>query len=254
MDTDIEAEHSFAVHHLEALDYFIFSGKNIEIAHKDKDWNRLPPPIRKRYQTVIVSGIIRSAAFLEATANEMLRRISLSEDELLPRSGYQFHPRLRAMVGSKKAQALLNSRKPTLEKFDDLLADSGRRPIRRDEGIGQQAASALELRHQFVHYVPEMLSEGDVPSGADGVPKDVRWSNPFDSERIQMTPQDQFMSSKLVEWTAESCFGYAEEFFDRLDIESDISPNAQPLHQLVCDENPARPYVTVLDNLRHQYR
>lgn len=58
----------------------------------------------------------------------------------------------------------------------------------------------------------------------------------------------------MVEWAANTCFNYAEEFFDRLDIENDISGNAQPLEELYIDENPARPYIAVLESLRHQYR
>ena len=58
----------------------------------------------------------------------------------------------------------------------------------------------------------------------------------------------------MIEWAAESCFDYAEEFFDRLDIENDISLDAKPLSELYIDENPARPYISALESLEHEYR
>ena len=151
-------------------------------------------------------------------------------------------------------EGLITKHRPFFGKYDTILEEKDETKIDRGSGIGQQAKAANILRNHLMHGTPEYLAPDEVPEGARGLPKDVRWSNPFDSDEILMPSLNRCLGSKMIEWAADSCFAYTEEFFDRLDIENDISPNATPLSKLVIDEIPARPYVVVLDSLKHDYR
>jgi len=249
-EVTIKHEKSFVVHHLKAVDYFESTALDIETEYEEELWHDLPTDTREEYSICTTSGVIRSVAFLEATINEMIRRITVDESQ--PTSGYMIHPDLRTAVGPEKARELIQDRIPTLDKFDELLSDSGEKPIPTGEGIGQQTKAVIDLRNHFIHYESEMLPPDELPEEAGCLPKEVRWSNPF--ETGQMAPIDRCLGFKMIEWAIDSCFGYTEEFFDRLDIESDVSQNAQPVEALAIDENPARPYIVVLDELDHSYR
>ena len=248
-EVTIEHEKSFVAHHLKAVDYFESTARDIETEYEEELWHDLPTDTRDEYSICTTSGVIRSVAFLEATINEMIRRITVDEP---PTSGYMTHPQLRTTVDPEEARGLIQDRIPTLDKFDELLSDSGEKPIPTGEGTGQQTKAVIDLRNHFIHYESEMLPPDELPEAAACLPKEVRWSNPFETE--QMDPIDRCLGSKMIEWATDSCFKYAEEFFDRLDIESDISPDAQPLERFAVDENPARPYIVVLDQLDHSYR
>lgn len=249
----IEIRQSYVVNHLQAIDLFEFKAKNIELNHKKENWNEIPSDTNKRYATYSTSAITRCIAFLEATVNEMIRRITANESDLAG-GGYEIHPSLRAQANANKVKNLITNREPFFEKYDVILEEKGERAISQGHGIGQQAKAVNDLRNHLMHGIPELLAPNEIPKGAEGLPKEVRWSNPFDDDGISMAPLDRCLGSTMIEWAADSCFGYAEEFFDRLDIENDISSNATALSELVIDENPARPYVVALENLQHDYR
>lgn len=244
----IETRKSFVGEHLRAIDTFEIRTRKIEDEYGGKSWNEISSNIRTQHTTFSISGIIRSIAFLEANINEIIRRITMNLSNTY--SGYELHPRLRSKVSSDKAQELIEKRKPTLDKYDTILREFGEADISTGKGVGQDVQSIIELRNHLVHASPSMLPPDQPPE--EGIPKEVRWSNPFDTGN--MASLNRCLGLTMIEWVADSCFEYAEEFFDRIDIENDISPNAQPLKKLYVDENPARPYTVVLENLQHDYR
>lgn len=251
--TSIKIRQSYVVNHLQAIDIFEFKVRNIELTQKGNNWNEIPSETKKRYATYSTSAVTRCIAFLEATINEMIRRIIADESDL-GGGGYEIHPSLRAQADANRVRSLITDREAFFEKYDVILEEKGESAIPQGHGIGQQAKAVNDLRNHLMHGIPELLAPDEIPKGAEGLPREVRWSNPFDADDISMAPLDRCLGSTMIEWAADSCFEYAEEFFDRLDIENDISPNATPLSELVIDENPARPYVVALEGLQHDYR
>jgi hypothetical protein len=251
--TGIKIRQSYVVNHLQAIDIFEFKVRSIELTQKGNNWNEIPSETKQRYITYSTSAITRCIAFLEATVNEMIRRITASESDLAG-AGYEIHPSLRAQANANRVRSLVTDRKPFFEKYDVILEEKAKKSIPTGHGIGQQAVAVNDLRNHLMHGIPELLAPDKIPKGAEGLPKEVRWSNPFDADDISMAPLDRCLGSMMIEWAADSCFEYAEAFFDQLDIENDISPDATPLSELVIDENPARPYVVALEGLQHKYR
>lgn len=236
--------------HLMAIDHFEADAQDIEKENASEDWHSLSSESCSRYVTYSTSVVIRSVAFLEATINEMLRRVRAKGSP--GGTGYDTHPSLESDVGVSLAEDLIKDRESTFCKYDTVLDECGESEINRGHGAGQQAKMVVDLRNHLVHADPEMHPPDELPDQLTSLPRTVKWSNPF--ETGTEASLERCIGTTMIEWAAESCFDYAEEFFDRLDIENDISPAAVPLSNLYIDENPARPYVPVLESLDHDYR
>lgn len=236
-------------HHLQAIDFFESLAEDIETKHEGKIWTDLDTAVRRQYRIATTSSIIRAIAFLDATANEMLYRLATDSDDLID---FFTHPRLRRNISESEAQQLIKKQLPTLEKFDVVLSKSGCSKISRGEGVGQRTNYVVEFRNYLVHHEARPTPTDELPEKLSSLPRGVRFSNPFKTGPV--APVDKCLSTTTIAWAADTCFEYAEEFFNRLDIESDIPDDARSLDGLHTDVIPARPYVIGLDDLEHQYR
>ena len=125
--TSIEIRQSYVVNHLQAIDVFEFKVRSIELTQEGNNWNEIPSETKQRYVTYSTSSITRCIAFLEATVNEMVRRITASESDLAG-AGYEIHPSLRAQASGERVRSLVTNREPFFEKYE-VISQPKNKPI-----------------------------------------------------------------------------------------------------------------------------
>ncbi len=205
----------YSSYHLWAARHFTRLAKDIEDAHTGHSAFNIA------HRSYVTSAILSAVAFLEATTNELfqdaadvhpsyIKPLDARSTELL--AGLWNESEQRSVSGwsilDKYQVALLCCGKP--------LFDKGAIPF-------QDAKFAIKLRNTLIHYRPETQSQDNLTKLGAGLK-----SKHFPLNRLMSGSGNPFFPDHCLGagcsgWIVEAVQKFADEFFDRLQIE----PNYQ---------------------------
>lgn len=204
----------FSTHLLWTANHMAASARAIEAGAGDK------PCFDIEHRAYVLSSIIAIAAFLEAAVNELYQDAAdghgvTADGYLAPLAPPTIAALAAAWRGTDRGVKL-----NVLEKWQLLLALSGKPPLDAGAQPYQDARLVLHLRNALVHYKPEDLS-------ADDEHKNVaRLRGKFDDNRLMAgggNPwwPDHCLGFGCARWAAHSAVALA----DRVSGELGVRPN-----------------------------
>jgi hypothetical protein len=209
----------FSIIHIQAAAYYARQTGEMEQQYRntgaagapdERDWNIT------KHRFHVANTVISSAAFLEATINELFIDI-VDEGQRVHNHDPEFVRRVQ-MLHSEDA-GFLRPLSP-LEKYQvalgldgDARFDTGRQPY-------QDAFEVKRLRNALMYYTPQTIptlatSDDIEPALARALDTKGFDRNPLVGEGNAFFP-DQCFSYGCAEWVVESSIEFTNEFFDRI--------------------------------------
>ncbi len=160
-----------------------------------------------------------SVAFLESAINELFTD---SYDDYTHHIGALDDSLIAAMRAVRPSV----SRNRLEDKFALALRLAGREPMDRGAQPYQDFKLSLELRNQLVHWSPESALAGTADEAPGTRSHRVMQQlsgkgfdlNPFAAEGNAFFP-DKCLGAGCAEWMFRSCVLFADEFYERLELE-----------------------------------
>ncbi|WP_087863767.1 hypothetical protein [Comamonas thiooxydans] len=202
-----------SVNHLSAAAIFAKQCKEIEASARTA---QIGSDGFRQHTALVVSSVILSAAFLEATINELfsdcadehMRHIdpTLPAGNLMGRLWKKNVPRTAAYS--------------ILEKYEIALELNGKQNFALGASPYQDVKLLVELRNALIHFEPETV-DGPSDDGAAKVHKfEKRFAGKFPTNPLvkQGNPfyPDKLLGAGCAEWAVKSSLAFADEFFARL--------------------------------------
>ena len=177
-----------------------------------------------RHRGSVLSSIVMSAMFLEATVNELYQD---AHDDYTHEDAYvtPLDERTRRMM--KEAWATTQGRGlTTLDKYQLILACAGGAPLDRGAQPFQDAQLVVQLRNVLVHYQPEIIFVDD--------------THRLEEKLRGKFPENSLMARSGNPWWPSKCLGAgaamwaarsACAFADRVMADLGLRPNYQRMRE-----------------------
>lgn len=174
----------------------------------------------REHNACVVTSVMLSVAFLEATINELWADCHEGFDSR----------RLQGIQGHKVMAALWKSaslkRATMLEKYELVLELNAKPELPKGTNPYQGVKLLVELRNALVHYEPETILNfsDDLEKGAEHkFEKKLRGL--FEPNKLMTGAGNPFYPDKVLGagcagWAVASAVAFADAFFDRLGISS----------------------------------
>lgn len=206
-----------SISHLLAASIFANKSKLIEDEYK---FDTISQSEKHEHQAFVVSSIIMSAAFLEATINEIFSDcLESNTDERIKKiPNHSLMARLWELKIPRTASySILEKYQIALELNNLAQIESGSQPF-------QDAKLLIELRNALIHFEPETIKSTALEEKADPHKFEKRFSGKVSSSKVT-GPGNPFYPDKLLGvdcaiWAVKSAINFADEFFNRISIES----------------------------------
>ena len=166
----------------------------------------------------MLSAIVSSVVFLEASINEMM---SAAEEVTAPVEWGLTRAELTLLhsmwrLGTDKA--------PVLRKYETALVLLGKLPLESDRNPSQDAGLLVKLRNDLVHYKPEWIAEERAAVAAVQKP-DIwfsRLSERFASNPLAHPSMPYYPSGMLghgcAAWSVQTALAFSRAFYERAGI------------------------------------
>ncbi|EPD43268.1 MULTISPECIES: hypothetical protein [Delftia] len=215
MSINISMRHYLSIQHLLASALFSKQCQELEATAFLTPFDSIE---RTRHKSYAISSIMVSAAFLEATINELFADCAdgHSTARLSPLPA-------RGLMGRLWARSIPRTAAyPILEKYDIALELNDKEPF--DPGINpyQDAKLLTELRNALIHYEPETIVAigGDETRKPHKFEKRLRGKFALNSLTGAGNPfyPDKVLGAGCAEWAVKTAVDFTDAFFGRLGI------------------------------------
>ena len=213
MSITISMRHYLSISHLSAASLFAKQCRDIE---SSAGATPLDSQERRQYNAYVVSSVILSTAFLEATINELFsdcadehhtkKIAALQAQNLMGRLWKKGIPRTASYS--------------ILEKYEIALELNNKPAIDQGANPYQDAKLLVELRNALIHYEPETV----ISHSGHEAPKPHKFEKRF-SGKFDINPltglgnpfyPDKLLGSGCALWAVAAAVAFTDEFFHRL--------------------------------------
>lgn len=209
----ISMRHYLSISHLSAAALFAQQGKEIEAT---AETTPIDSPQRRQHNAYAVSAVIVSAAFLEATINEIFSDCSdaHSTDRIasLP---------ARALMGRLWKKGIPRTASYSiLEKYEIALELNGKPAFNAGISPYQDVKLLIELRNALIHYEPETIvshseHEATQPHKFEKRLKGKFPINPLTGFGNPFYP-GKVLGAGCAKWAVSAAVAFTDEFFQKL--------------------------------------
>ncbi len=217
MSISIEFRHYLSVAHLSAAALFASQCRALEATAGTTPFDS---PERRQHNALAVATVLMSAAFLEATVNELFADCA----EAPPR------PRVNAIASKGLLGRMWMREVPRtaaysiLEKYEIALELNASPSMDRGAWPYQDVKLLIELRNALIHFEPETIavSEGTQPLRVHKFEKRLKGKfeeNPLTGPGNPFYP-DKLLGAGCAEWSVRSAVAFADDFFEKLGIDA----------------------------------
>lgn len=183
-----------------------------------------PPPGRDRgdvlweHRALVTASLFATAAFLEATINELFADAADEEHE---------HERLAGLGLARPALAeawrkkIRRCRPPTLAKYDRALELAGHPRFDRAADLWRDVRAVFELRNAIVHYVPEWVNfakEASDPTNSFTALAGRFSPNALYADSGNPFRPDRCLGYGCSRWALHAALAFADEFARRMGL------------------------------------
>jgi hypothetical protein len=205
---------NLSVHHIKSG--FLFADKAGEI---ERNYNgKFNEELFFEHRSYVISAVLSSVAFLEATINEIFA------DSIDHPTNLQGLSNIQLIAQMAKHSAIEQAK--TINKYNLLLALCGKNEIELDRLPGQSIRILIDLRNELIHYKPVWLdSESNEDYSINNEPKISKSlrgkfpDNPLTGLGNPFFP-DKALSYGCAKWAVTSGLAFTDEFYSRLGINS----------------------------------
>ena len=220
--------------HLRAAALFARNAGRLEKEWRDKESGH----VHAEHSAFVVSSILRSLAFMEATINELFTDTAESRD-------LHFKE-----LDSDTVQALGNAwnhanvdKLSVLDKFALALALARKPPMKDDGQVWQSGELLKRLRNELVHAKPRSSQAGTEELGLSKFEKQLMNEgfspNPLTSEGNPYYP-DKCLGHGCALWSVKTALGWTDDFFKRLGIPWPFEHQREEITEIISEaEQPS---------------
>lgn len=215
MSITISMRHYLSIGHLSAAALFASQCKEIEYTAQSTP---IDSPQRRQHNACAISSVIVSAAFLEATINEMFSDCSDAHSTERIAS----LPARNLMANLWKKGIPRTAAYPIVEKYEIALELNGKPTFSTGTSPYQDVKLLIELRNALIHYEPETIvgySGGETPQ-PHKFEKRLKGKFPINALTGLGNPfyPDKVLGAGCAEWAVRSAVAFTDDFFQRLGI------------------------------------
>lgn len=213
MSITISSRHYLSISHLSAAALFAQQCRDIESTARTTPVDN---PQRRQHNAYAVSSVIVSAAFLEATINELFSDCSDAHSTdwtvCLPAS---------SLMGRLWKKGIPRTASYSiLEKYEIALELNGKPAINTSKNPYQDVRLLVELRNALIHYEPETI----VSHSGHEAPKlhkfEKRFAGKFPTNPLTGLGNpfypDKLLGSGCAHWAVRAAVAFTDEFFQKL--------------------------------------
>lgn len=168
----------------------------------------------------VVSAIMLSTAFLEATINELFSDSADKHSEIR-----EVLPAADLMGRLWKRNIPRTARYSIIEKYELALEVSGKQPLNPSANPYQDTKLLIELRNALIHYEPEnVLTADSTLTDSNQVHKfEKRFKGKFSlnplAGLITVFYPEQMLGHGCALWAVRTAIDFTDNFFSTLEIE-----------------------------------
>jgi len=213
----VSMRHYFSTNHLRAATFFAKRSYELEAGYTSG--HPVADCVRSEHRSCVVSAVVMSAAFMEATINELFSDVA----DGVSRARYENMPGCERLAESWRAGIPRRAGYSILEKFDVALLLSDKHRFSKGDHAYQNAADVIRLQNALVHYEPESI-EGEEKENRkvhDFEKKLTRRFTPcifFEGSGNPFYP-DHVLGAGCAVWAVKSSVSLVENFFNQLGIQ-----------------------------------
>ena len=220
MSLSIGFRHYFSIRHLSAAALFARQCRDVESSP-------LPPvidgPAWRQHWAASVSAVVMSAAFLEATINELFS--DCVDDPMSPRL---VCVQARALMEAMWKQGIpRRAGYPILQKYEIALELNAKPAFDRSGSLHQNAKSLVDLRNALVHFEPQTIT-ATVGEKTQAHKFDTLKGKFPDNELLAGAGNpyypEKLLGAGCAQWAVRSAVAFTDEFFDKLGVEPIYAP------------------------------
>lgn len=215
VSVSITFRHYLSISHLSAAAIFSQHCRELETS---AGTTPLDSQERRQHNAYAVSSVIVSAAFLEATINELFSdcAVAHSTDRIAALQATHLMGRLWEKGIPRTASYSI------LEKYEIALELNGKPPIDPGTNPYQDVKLLVELRNALIHYEPETI----VSHSRNENPKLHKFEKRF-ARKVDANPlagagnpfyPDKLLGSSCAQWAVKSAVAFTDDFFQKLGI------------------------------------
>lgn len=216
MIVSISFRHYFSIRHLSAASHFAHQCREVENSP-------LPPVIEgpewRQHSAASVSAVVMSAAFLEATINELY-----SDCVADPTSSRLACLPARALMEALWKKGIpRRAGYPIVQKYEIALELNGKSAFDSAQSVIQDARHLVDLRNALVHFEPKTITSTAAGEKAQALKFD--WlKGKFPENALLAGAGNPYYPDKLLgagcaEWAVKSAVAFTDEFFSKLGME-----------------------------------
>jgi hypothetical protein len=204
-----------SISHLSAAALFAQQCREIEAS---ADTTPIDSPQRRQHNAYAVSSVIVSAAFLEATINEIFS--DCSDEHITDRIASLPSMSLMGRLWEKGVPRTASY--SILEKYEIALELNGKSAFNAGTNPYQDVKLLVELRNALIHYEPETI----VSHSGYEAPKLHKFEKRF-AGKFPVNPltglgnpfyPDKLLGSGCAKWAVSSAVAFTDDFFQKLGI------------------------------------
>lgn len=204
-----------SISHLSAAGLF---SRQCAVLEDSSDPQKNDPSINRNHNACAISTIILSAAFLEATINEIF--CDCAEDHMTDRISAL--PAKDLMARLWKLGIPRTASYPILEKYEIALELNNRQPINQGFQPYQDAKTLIELRNALIHFEPETINSYSTSNERQIHKFEKRLAGKFEPNKLT-GPGNPFYPDKVLgaggaKWAFSSAINFADAFFKNIGI------------------------------------
>lgn len=215
MSVTISMRQYLSIGHLSAAALFASQCKEIEAMAQA---TQIDSPERRQHNACAISSVIVSAAFLEATINEMFS--DCSDNHSTDRIAAL--PARNLMANLWKKGIPRTASYPIIEKYEIALELNGKPTFNTGASPYQDVKMLVELRNALIHYEPETIVgySGHETPQLHKFEKRLKGKFPINTLTGLGNPfyPDKVLGAGCAQWAVSTAVAFTDEFFQRLGI------------------------------------
>lgn len=215
MSVTISMRHYLSIGHLSAAALFARQCKEIEPTAQATP---IDSPQRRQHNACAISSVIVSAAFLEATINEMFS--DCSDDHSTERIASL--PARNLMANLWRKGIPRTAAYSIVEKYEIALELNGKPAFNTGSSPCQDVKLLIELRNALIHYEPETIvrHSGHENPQPHKFEKRLKGKFPINTLTGLGNPfyPDKVLGAGCAQWAVRAAVAFTDDFFQKLGI------------------------------------
>lgn len=190
------------------------AGHMVELARvAESECDRPNQDILDKHRAYVISAIISSVAYLEASINEVFKNAADKKDHYFKDIDDLNRNLLKELwIGEDEDRASAVEKSGIIAKYQVALTCLGRKRFNPGESPCQKAILAVKLRNALVHAKP--VDSTDKPEIEGQLRGEQFAPNPLAGENHPFFP-DMCLGHGCAAWALRACRAFVEEFCDR---------------------------------------